>query len=851
MQYAPSLLALPVLIAMALAAIPTASGLCFTTNSTGIPLLTHLNERGEVDCLDGFVCAYLDPLNASTYPVYCPPSEKCAQSRAMGNLCESQGLYEPQIVPAGFYSPDRRRLIECPEGYFCPIGSKTPTKCPAMSICGKGASRKYQYGLLIFLGIGLTVLIVIVLIYRRFFAFSTLVQLSDDLPDGGFALSSVSSTPLSRESTMSTPSDFGTPEGRSRRVQLLCDGFKRRRGGTKPLRFEFHNLRVTVPQPDGTTKPLLDGVSGRFAPGKVTAILGPAESGKTTLLNALLGKLPPKCKIAGEMRVNGDRHVGRYRHSVGFVPEDDVLHTELSLYKNLYYSSEVRLPQDWSPAERRLFRSAVIDILGVAEARDVPIGDGFERGISGGQRKRASIGLELVSAPLAIFADSLTSGLDSFAAMELVLLLREIALQTHLCVAIVVVQPRIEIWRTLDEVLLLAPGGSTVYQGPQSEAREYFERCGVEFSPEANDADLIMDAITAHPQRLADCWKAELMARGGPVSSAASGRPASSIASPFACNDEVTPPPKPFCPDDDNDHGGESNASAASPTAQFVEEVEADTDVSWNGAGRLRQILLCHNRAVEKELSRMTSFLVEIGVALLCGLVLGQSLREFDHLTLYRDPYKSISLQPLDALLPQMSMYSVMSVGLGAATAGVRVLGENMRQYRRETAAGHSRLAYFLGSIWASMYRIVLCTYCFCALYFFIPGFGFDFGGYFLVYLSCYWCMYALAAPVSVVSSAANAPLIAALGAIIAGITSGFVDYPVWIKKLSFGYYTAQAMHVMFDKIVATAMDTSHVPWDYEIMSPGATFAINMSWGAIVLVIGFVLLIATNRDKQH
>lgn len=778
---------------------------CFTTNSSGIPLPPHYNERGEIDCLDGFVCPYLDPLNVSTYPVYCPPTDDCVEKRAIGEICDSQGLYEPQIVPKGHYSRDRRNVVECPAGYYCPIGSKEPIECPALTLCPKGAAKKYHYGLLIFYAVSLIVLTAIVQVYRRVFAFSTLMH---EVENGEGFVESGGSTPKGFSTgTSSNSSDDGSPKNRSRKVQLLCDGFRRRRGATKPLKFEFHNLRVTVPLEGGTAKNLLNNVSGHFSPGKVTAIMGPSGAGKTTLMNALLGKLPPNFERSGVLLVNGEAQLAKYRPSIGFVPQDDVLHTELSVFKNLYYSSEIRLPKEWSSVERNLFRSAVVDILGLAESRDVQIGDGIERGVSGGQRKRASIGLELVAAPLAILLDEPTSGLDAFAAMELCLLLREIALQTHLCVAMVIHQPRAEIWHALDELLILAPGGTTVYQGPQSEARAYFEACGVAFPADANPADVVMDAVADRPAELIQLWA---------------------------------------------ERTGEDLASPDKATRHLVAADDAEAaSVPWPGASPLRQVLLSHNRAVEKELSRMQSFMVEILVATLCGLVLGNSMMDYEHLSLYRDPYKAISLQPFDALLPQLNLYSIMSISLAGATAGVRLLGDPMKQYYRETASGHSRIAYFLGGIWAATYRMVLCTYCFCAFYFFIPGLNIPFGDFYVIFLSCYWCMYALASPIAVLSSAANAPLISSLGGIVAGIFSGFVDYPVALKYLSFGFYTAQTLHRLYDETVATAMDSSHEAWDYDLMSTGAAVAINFSWGIIVFAIAFVLLINVNKERQR
>lgn len=107
------------------------------------------------------------------------------------------------------------------------------------------------------------------------------------------------------------------------------------------------------------------------------------------------------------------------------------------------------------------------------------IGDETSRGVSGGQRKRVNIGLELAAAPLVIFADEPTSGLDSTAALQAINTLKEIA-KSGVTVVAVLHQPRIEIFRELDDVILLLPGGRTAYIGPCNEAKPYFESLGFE-----------------------------------------------------------------------------------------------------------------------------------------------------------------------------------------------------------------------------------------------------------------------------------------------------------------------------------------------------------------------------------
>jgi ABC-type multidrug transport system ATPase subunit len=267
---------------------------------------------------------------------------------------------------------------------------------------------------------------------------------------------------------------------------LLKDGFRRCNAGLR-LDLAFSGLGLTLPAP--VYKTILSDVSGRISSGRVTAIMGPSGAGKTTFLSVLMGRV---ARTAGELRINGQvDEMAAYRRITGFVPQDDVMLMELTVRENIMHAARVRLPRHgWPDAAVQRHVDAVVEVLGLSGCANTPASR-----ISGGQRKRTNIGMELAVAPAAIFLDEPTSGLDATAALEVCRTLRTIA-DLGLTVVAVIHQPRAEIFASFDDLLLLAPGGHTVYMGPQAAAVPYFSAAGFTFSHGgANPADDMLDFV--------------------------------------------------------------------------------------------------------------------------------------------------------------------------------------------------------------------------------------------------------------------------------------------------------------------------------------------------------------------
>jgi len=247
--------------------------------------------------------------------------------------------------------------------------------------------------------------------------------------------------------------------------------------------------------PDGTE--LLKGIDLSILAGSRVAVMGPSGSGKSTLLAVLSGQASYG-RVTGKLVVGGEEatDLGFLRHVTGFVPQDDVLHGELTVEDNIRFQASLRLPAGASSRDVQLFVQQVEKDLNLTAIRQARVGTPEQRGISGGQRKRVSIALELVTRPLLLFADEPTSGLDSTTAHEVIGCLNKAAENQGTTVISVIHQPRYETLCLFSDLILLATGGKLVYGGSAQEARLSFQRhLKTQFPQNANPADVMLDVI--------------------------------------------------------------------------------------------------------------------------------------------------------------------------------------------------------------------------------------------------------------------------------------------------------------------------------------------------------------------
>jgi len=219
---------------------------------------------------------------------------------------------------------------------------------------------------------------------------------------------------------------------------------------------------------------ILKNISLVFKPREFIVVVGQSGGGKSTLLDAIAGYRPA---TQGNVLVNDTdiyRHFDAIRNDIGYVPQKDIIHMELTVYQALDYAAQLRMPADTSPEERHSRVMEVLDNLDLTHRKDVQIS-----GLSGGQQKRVSIGVELLTKPGLFFLDEPTSGLDPGTETALMQLMRRLADQGRTIVLITHATKNVML---ADKVVFLARGGYLAWFGPPEEALEYFDQ----YRPERN-----------------------------------------------------------------------------------------------------------------------------------------------------------------------------------------------------------------------------------------------------------------------------------------------------------------------------------------------------------------------------
>jgi len=229
---------------------------------------------------------------------------------------------------------------------------------------------------------------------------------------------------------------------------------KRSEAATRTGGLEVRDVEYVV----DNGKQLLENISLTARPGTLTAVIGGSGAGKSTLARLIAGYTTPS---SGSVTFEGHNIHAEYaslRSRIGMVPQDDVVHRQLTVNQALGYAAELRLPPDTSKADRAKVVTQVLDELDLTKHADTRVDK-----LSGGQRKRASVALELLTGPSLLILDEPTSGLDPALDLQVMTMLRQLADAGRV---VLVVTHSLSYLDVCDQVLLVAPGGKTAYCGP-------------------------------------------------------------------------------------------------------------------------------------------------------------------------------------------------------------------------------------------------------------------------------------------------------------------------------------------------------------------------------------------------
>ncbi|KAK4237658.1 hypothetical protein C8A03DRAFT_15822 [Achaetomium macrosporum] len=770
-----------------------------------------LSGAFPVPLAEGFLCnpGFYCPNNTDAHPPeYCAPTTDCLLTRlqTVNNICPTpQGVYEPFVCPPGsFCAPGGQQLAPCPPGHFCPLGTAKPYACGATSICPAGSAREFVMDGFIF------ILVVDILLLGLFLE----PVLRRAARGWARLLSAVSGKKLgSRDVEVgSERGDDGGGSGVSDAERSLrrfvasvgkCVG-----SGETGLAFGWEGLSLVLP----TGKTILAAQSGFVGKGRMWAIMGGSGAGKSSFVNVLMGKT---AHTTGTIYVNGEAsQISRFKKLIGYVPQDDVLMAECTVRENIMHAASVRLPRAWTAAQRREHVDTLIACLGLAHVQHNLVGDALASAISGGQRKRVSIGLELAAAPMALFLDEPTSGLDASASLAIMGLLKQLS-NLGVTVMCIIHQPRPEVLDFLDGLTLLHKGHQ-IYHGDMSGLMGHFSEMGFELSGKSNVADAVLDIISGHG-----------------IVPGTSAMPASALDSLLVSR--WRPQALKIAADlsDREKHPAGHDLEALARSA------------ASRGAPRLRQVYLCFIRSIKQQWIRKTSFLIEISVGAVAGLLIGLSLYQLKGMHFqgaYHAPFTILSSALNYTLVPQIGLLCSLAIGLAAAAPGVKTFGEEKQIYWREASSGHSRLAYYVGKVVATFPRLAISAMHFTTFYCVLATPWMPFWSMYLSNLLYFYCIYGLASIMSMLVRREDGPLMAMIVSLIIGVFGGYGPplYLVkqwhleWLWRLCPGIWLTEAY---FDQHLAIM---SHL-YDLDLAASWTGYV----RGRFAMDIGILLVIGT------
>lgn len=781
-----------------------------------------------IPCPRGAYCVKDMLINATKQsPRLCRESGKCCSPSQSIPVFDSgaapkyicPGAKRPGPCPQGSYCPKVTVKKTCPGGFFCRNGSAEPQECPILSVCKKGSSAPVSApgGVLLIVGI----LLVMLLLLYCFHHEERLIALFDHY--------------VVKQFSTRRKEYFRRQESSNSMDSWLNTVDKYREESTpktQTITMRFENLSLVLKK---TKKDVLQGVTGQLLPGEVTAVMGPSGSGKTTFLNTLSGKAYYGTR-AGRLFINGDQvtDLGVFRNITGFVPQEDVMHRTLTVKEVLIYQANLRLPSSVTKEEKKRRVKEVLDLLDLTHIKGSKIGDEEARGISGGQRKRVNIGMELVTDPTLLFLDEPTSGLDSTSSLMVVDALKAVAEERKLTIVCVIHQPRYEIFCKFHKVLFLAPGGRTVFLGTVPEAENYFERLGYQKPEKVNPADFYMDVIGGVCESsdeslgtLPERWEqyAAENNTGTESTDRADGDESSLVATE---DDEI------------------KEVSFITSTLRLIKRNQ-NRDQDRAMPNFLIQFFTFLRRELRLQFRLSRSLLLDQFLVLLAGSTLGALRKE----------------APLDEFFTLVTLSS-LAIGLTAMLSALRCFGSNRTTFWREAAAGINRISYFVAVNVAQIPIILITPVVYLSLlYPLIAPRGY-FRFHYLATLGVQFACTGVGYCISAIFSPKNSQMAAVTFALICSLVSG--SSPTLCKmagnaigplmySLSYCRWYLEALFekeaIRYPAVMAPYVHKLSTRNGYTLDNYGTCVLVLFAMGFAYRVLALLFMLFTNRGKQQ
>ncbi|KAA8539287.1 hypothetical protein F0562_025979 [Nyssa sinensis] len=500
----------------------------------------------------------------------------------------------------------------------------------------------------------------------------------------------------------------------------------------------FRDLTLTL---KGKNKHLLRCVTGKIKPGCITAVMGPSGAGKTTFISALAGKAVG-CTMTGLILINGKKEsIHSYKKIIGFVPQDDIVHGNLTVEENLWFSARCRLSADLPKPDKVLIVERVVESLGLQAVRDSLVGTVEKRGISGGQRKRVNVGLELVMEPSLLILDEPTSGLDSSSSQLLLRALQREALEgVNICM--VVHQPSYTLFKMFDDLILLAKGGLIVYHGSVKNVEEYFTGLGINVPERVNPPDHFIDVLEGivktstssgvSYKELPIRW---MLHNGYPVPSDMQQNSAGLAMSSMGVNLAYL-------------GNGINSDGAGTEEQSFAGEMWQDVKFNMER----RRDILRHKFLNSKDLSNRRTPGVFLQYKYFLGRVGKQRLREakiqaIDYLILFVAGACLGSLTKVgdENFGAAGYSYTIIAVSLLCKIAALRSFSLDKLHYWRESASGISSLAHFLAKDTIDHFNTVIKPVVYLSMFYFFSNPRSSFTDNYIVLLCLVYCVTGIA----------------------------------------------------------------------------------------------------------